>query len=145
MASNHHLDRFMERQQKFFDNLLWQPPRQSVMQSIDQFFNPTNRGGIRFEEFETKTHYILETKLTGVSKDEIVIEALPDNRIRLSVDKSETVENEREGFMSATHSYNERILTLPENVVVREMKATHKDGILQLKFPKRKGRKIEID
>lgn len=120
-------------------------PNRSLLHSIDAYFGhfQENRGIIiPVEVVDTKTHYIVSAVLTGISKNDIELNLI-QNQLRISVNE--------EGTKQDTHSYkknskyNDRIIDLPFGLNINEMKAVHRDGILKIKFPKKKGRKIEIE
>lgn len=113
-----------------------------VLSTIDDFFQRTNSYFLPYEWVETKTHLIIEAKLPGVSRDEIDLDLLRDH-LRIQVNQKEEKED-LEGSRKRELRY-ERVISLPANISLSGMKAMHRDGVLKVKFPKIKGKKIDIE
>jgi HSP20 family protein len=115
---------------------------------VDEFFN----GDIfpRFFEVESrhtmpavnivegKEDYRIEVAAPGLGKDDFRIN-LENNILTVSSEKEEKVEEKEEKVMRNEFNYYSfcRSFSLPQTVNSEKIKATHKDGILNIIVPKR--------
>jgi HSP20 family protein len=115
---------------------------------VDEFFN----GDIfpRFFEVESrhtmpavnivegKEDYRIEVAAPGLGKDDFRIN-LENNILTVSSEKEEKVEEKDEKVMRKEFNYYSfcRSFSLPQTVNSEKIKATHKDGILNIIVPKR--------
>ncbi len=87
---------------------------------------------------ETDDAYLLDFAAPGYKKDDFVIEL---NNDVLTVSSEKKVENveEEDNFTKKEFSYESftRSFNLPELVEVDKIKATYKNGILEIKIPKK--------
>ncbi|MEQ6377044.1 Hsp20/alpha crystallin family protein [Bacillaceae bacterium S4-13-58] len=113
-----------------------------LLGSINEFFNGVAQQRIPVEKIETDKHIIYEARLPGISKEEIDIDLLRDH-LRIKVNRKQ--EEIAKGYQESKQMKLERLIYLPANISVDGMKATHRDGLLRIKFPKVKGKKIEIE
>ncbi|MFX0133073.1 MAG: Hsp20/alpha crystallin family protein [Candidatus Hodarchaeota archaeon] len=97
---------------------------------------------------EEENHYILETEIPGLSKDEISIE-IKDKHVEIKGEKIEhEVEEEGEYLhkeRSKTSFY--RSLYLPSEIDAEKVEAKSENGILTITFPKKETeppKKIEV-
>jgi HSP20 family protein len=75
-------------------------------------------------------------ELPGFTKDEVQVR-VNSNGIELRADKSETVKKGEKGtYQSSSRSYYQ-YLNLPDQVLADKIDGTMKNGILELKLPKR--------
>ncbi|KGP72802.1 Hsp20/alpha crystallin family protein [Pontibacillus yanchengensis] len=134
------------RRRSMFDQLFDIHPNRSLLDTMDQFFTDAfgAGGGLPVSRHDSKNHYTIEATLPGVSKEEIDLE-LMDNTLRITVDRQESVIDDNAKAMSERKSYLERTIRLPENLVLREMRAKYDNGVLKVRFPKRRGKKIDIE
>ncbi|MYL35122.1 Hsp20 family protein [Pontibacillus yanchengensis] len=134
------------RRRSMFDQLFDIHPNRSLLDTMDQFFTDAfgAGGGLPVSRQDGKSHYTIEVALPGVSKEEIDLE-LMDDTLRITVDRQESVINDTAKTMSENKSYLERTIRLPENLVLREMKARYDNGVLKVRFPKRRGKKVDIE
>jgi len=81
-------------------------------------------------------HFSLTAELPGFTKDEVQVKV--DSRgLELRADKSETVKKGEKGaYQKSSRSYYE-YLSLPGQVIAEKVDGTMKNGILELKLPKR--------
>lgn len=115
---------------------------------VDEFFN----GDIfpRFFEVESrhtmpavnivegKEDYRIEVAAPGLSRDDFRIN-LENNILSVSSEKEEKTEEKDEKVMRKEFNYYSfcRSFSLPQTVNSEKIKATHKDGILNIVVPKR--------
>ncbi|MCD5322329.1 MULTISPECIES: Hsp20/alpha crystallin family protein [Pontibacillus] len=132
------------RGKSMFDDLFQINPNRSFLEAIDDFFTDSFQRGSGVRVDDTKKAFTVWVELPGVRKEDIDIE-LYDQSLRIVVDQSESIKESTTGYFRQSKSHFERTIALPENIIVRDMKAKHKDGVLEVSFPKRRGRKIEIE
>jgi HSP20 family protein len=117
----------------------------SLINSIDDYFvhHHNRRTVIPVEIIDTKTHFIVSAVLTGVPKSEIELDIVGE-QLRISINQGD---NSVDGVVTPNKKlkYQDRFINLPQGLNTKDMKATHRDGILEVKFTKRKGRKIDIE
>ncbi len=96
--------------------------------------------------WETKNEVMAQVELPGVNKDDIDID-VDDKGIRISVEKEDKKQDEdmEKGYYSCERSYSGyyRYFPLPENTDKENIDASYKDGVLELKIPKREVDKKE--
>jgi HSP20 family protein len=81
-------------------------------------------------------HFSLTAELPGFTKDEVQVKVDP-NGLELRAEKSETVKKGEKGaYQKSSRSYYQ-YLSLPDQVVAEKVDGTMKNGILELKLPKR--------
>ncbi|AZB42752.1 Hsp20/alpha crystallin family protein [Bacillus sp. FJAT-42376] len=119
----------------FFENR----PGKTLLDTMDDLF--TRQSGKMYfgvHLSETMTHYIVKAEIPGVSKDEIDLELEGQQLvIRLYPHKSNKDGAKWDGA--------KRMIDLPGNALLQDMKAQYQNGILTVRFPKKQGRKITID
>lgn len=145
MASeNDKRDQNLEGPKQLFNDLFQLNPNKSLLDTMDHFFNNAFHGGFPVEEVDSKSHYTVKANLPGISKDDIDVELL-ENRLHIMVDRRDIEQNFDEGMFSRRQTYMERVITLPSNLKLSNMKATHQDGVLNISFPKKRGKRIDIE
>jgi HSP20 family protein len=121
---------------------------------VDEFFN--GEFFPRFIDYETKytmpavnisegkEDYTIEVAAPGLNKEDFKI-SLENNMLTVSSEKEEKQENKDEKVMRKEFSYCSfsRSFTLPLTVESDKIKATHKDGILQIVIPKKEEAKVK--
>ena len=82
--------------------------------------------------------YSVTAELPGVRPDDVKIE-VRDNALIIHGEKKNEHTEEKKDYYLSERSYGsfERVLTLPEDAVVDEIKATHKDGVLSIAIPRK--------
>jgi HSP20 family protein len=81
-------------------------------------------------------HFSVTAELPGFTKDEVEVE-VDANGVELKAEKTEKQSNGKSGaYQRSTRSYYQYV-NLPEQVVTEKIDGTMKNGILQLKLPKR--------
>lgn len=124
---------------------------EDLMQPFDEFIQPLVStwfgpfwSGPRWKEpnidvQDRGDHYVLTAQLPGFDKKDIEVR-ISDNVLELKGEKSEKeVKSDGSTEVSAS-SYIQRHMTLPEEVVSERVSGTMKNGILELKLPKRVNR-----
>jgi len=87
---------------------------------------------------ENKDEYRIDVAAPGLNKDDFKIK-LENNVLSVFSEKEEKREEKDDKFMRREFSYStfSRSFTLPVTVNAEKIKATHKDGILQILIPKK--------
>jgi len=87
---------------------------------------------------ESKEDYRIEVAAPGLNKDDFKIN-LENNVLTVSSEKEDKHEENDEKVMRREFSYSSfsRSFTLPQTVNSEKIKASHKDGILQVIIPKK--------
>jgi HSP20 family protein len=94
--------------------------------------------------YETETGYLIAIDLPGVTRDAVAID-LDENR--LLVKGTRTVEDSRKHRTERPSGKFLRTFTVPGTVDQTQIRAEYKDGVLQLRLPRRKEpkpQKVEI-
>ncbi|MEG9297920.1 Hsp20/alpha crystallin family protein [Mangrovibacillus sp. Mu-81] len=125
-------------------------PMKGMLQSIDDFFtsssNPFNSFPVDLKENDE--YYLITAELPGVKKEQINLEVFP-NFVTITITNMElySEENEKRQVIRKKQSMNRSSRTIPFPFVVNEkdVKASYKDGLLQIKVEKQTGRKISIE
>ena len=99
--------------------------------------------------YETKDEYVFKLELPGISKDDVKVE-LNGDKLNISGDRKEEKEVKREEYHRVERVCGTfaRSFQLPKNADGQKVKAGMKDGILELRIPKReeaKAKSIPID
>jgi len=89
-----------------------------------------------FDVQDRGDHFSVTAELPGFTKDEVQVR-VDSNGIELRADKSESVEKGEKGtYQKSSRSYYQ-YFSLPDQVLADKIDGTMKNGILELKLPKR--------
>ncbi len=102
--------------------------------------------------WETDKEVIATLELPGVDKKDIKVHATEDS-VEVKVEKKQEVkqEDKKKGMYRIERSYSGfyRYITLPSKVNPDKIKATYKNGVLELRMPKLKqkgnGREVRVE
>ncbi len=141
-----HFGDFMKSMNDFFS----EKPIRGFLQSIDDFFKapfPFD-GGFQVKTDETDTEYIVTAELPGVKREQIHLN-MTGQYLTISVENNEleTAEDDNNQIYrrKVFRQQSSRTVALPAAVNDRKIKASYRDGLLQIRIPREKGRIIEID
>jgi len=123
---------------------------EDFMRPFDQFMEPffpnsmrsfwTEMGGKEplIDLQDRGDHYVLMAELPGFEKKDVEVK-IDSDTLELKAEKTADKETKsKEGTMTQrSRSYFHRYLTLPEEVVSEKVSGTMKNGVLELKLPKR--------
>lgn len=143
---------------------VWDPWRDfgSLQERINKMFDDTIRStGAGDEELatgawspavdihETEDSFVVSADLPGLKKDDIQIN-VEDNTLTIKGEKKFEEKVPRDKYIRVERNYGTfvRSFSLPQNVDSAKIKATFKDGILDLTLPKReesKPKKIAVE
>ncbi|MGJ7920026.1 Hsp20/alpha crystallin family protein [Neobacillus sp. LXY-4] len=147
---------FDPKDQEPFGNILKQMnqffherPVKGILQTIDDFFrSPFPHMSFPIHVSETNQHHIIKAELPGVKKEQIQLDVLA-NTLTITVKHHEeiTEQDEKKGLYSKKQSLSSasRTVPLPFQINEKAVKATYKNGLLEILIPKQKGKKIIID
>ncbi|WP_029551131.1 Hsp20/alpha crystallin family protein [Thermocrinis jamiesonii] len=121
-------DRFME---EFFKE-----------ESVERVFAPA------LDVYETDTEIVVKAELPGVKKEDVEV-LVRDNNLIIRGEKKEEREEKTETIHRVERVYGkfERVIGLPTDIKLDEVKGEFKDGVLEIRLPKEKSsreKKIEI-
>lgn len=125
--------------------------RDEINKAFDDKFLKEGDASISFNPHvdvsETETNLIIRAELAGMSKDDIHIDATSES-ITISGDKA-WIEKEGEKYHKIERFYGsfQRTFSIGVPVDPENIKASFKDGVLEIRIPKAeqgKARKIEI-
>ncbi len=101
---------------------------------------------------ETENEVLVSAELPGVTKDNLEVEVLPEQlTLKAEVNQEDEKEEGTYHFKERIWSRFERTLPLPVEVVPDQVKASLKDGVLQVRLPKSERakaqtpRKVKVD
>lgn len=124
------------------DHLFGGKPIGGILQSVDEFFqNSSTNRSFPLEMIEEPHAYIVKAKLPGIKSQQISIELYNQS---LTI----TVQNDKQKE-SSTHSYRSqqtitRNITFLKPINDQNIIAEHKDGLLEITVPKKRGKEIKI-
>lgn len=142
----------------------WDPWREffSIRDEIDRLFDrflaPVTTGTQAFEAvwspnvdmYETDKELVIKAELPGLSSKDVDI-TLTDDSITIKGERKQTEEVKGENYYRRESCYGafQRTLPIPVPVKKENVKATFKDGVLEIRLPKEKveskGIKIKVE
>ena len=141
--------------------IIWKNQEMSKMRrDIDRLFDrlwddydmplfPTTPRGVPFIDiFETKDNLIIKAEIPGINPEELEISITDDNLTIKGETKHEII-RERENYHRMERRYGSfsRTLKLPCRVLIEDVNATYKKGVLHIVMPKckpDKARQIKV-
>lgn len=136
----------------------WQSPFRAMERFLDDDFFAMDRFMRPFTEEEhwlpaidvreEDDEFVVSADLPGLSKNEVEV-TVEDNRLTISGERKWEDEEKKDRYHRIERAYGKfcRMLTLPTAVLADKVKATFKDGILNVSVPKAeavKPRKIDV-
>lgn len=135
---------------KSMNDFFTDKPMRGFLQSIDDFFkSPFPVGtGFQVDTVETGSEYIISAELPGVQKEQIQLN-ISGNYLTISVENKELETEEND----LTHVYRRkyvrqqasRTIALPHAINENFVKASYRNGLLQIRIPQEKGKIIDIE
>lgn len=117
------------------------------MDSIfSDFFNDASLGfagigGIKADIKESDREYVVEAEVPGARKEDIKLE-LKDDRLTISVERSEETEEEKSNYIRRERRYGSTSRSFfIENVKQEDVTAKYENGILSILLPKSETKK----
>lgn len=98
---------------------------------------------------DTKDSVIVKADVPGISKDDIEV-TVEGDRLTIKGEKKEERKAESKDFVREERCYGtfHRVISLPASVDANQVKATYKNGVLELTLPKKeeaKPKQIRVD
>lgn len=93
---------------------------------------------------EGKDDFRIEVAAPGLDKKDFKID-IDNNILSISAEKENTVKEEEDNYVRREFGYTsfKRTFTLPDSVNAEKIKATHKEGILQITIPKKEEARVK--
>lgn len=92
---------------------------------------------------DMKSHFLLRADLPGLKKEDVKISISHDNLLIISGETRRAEEEKQEHYYRCERHYGQfsRTVQLPLEAIPEKVEATLKDGILEVKLPKRQAKK----
>ncbi len=125
-------------------------PIKGFLQSIDDFFkNPFPSGfGFPVETVDNGKEYIVSAELPGIKREQIQLN-IQGHLLTISVDNHqiELEEDEINQVFKQKNfrQFSSRTIALPQVINEKKIKASYRDGLLQIVIPQEKGKIITIE
>ena len=120
---------------------------ESNLGSLSRSPAPLSRWNPAVAVYTDKDQFTVVVELPGLKKEEIEI-SLHDDTLTISGERKREESNEQEFLTERSYGKFQRSLTLPTAVDAEKVKASYKDGLLQVVLPKAeeaKPKQIEVD
>jgi HSP20 family protein len=133
---------------KTMNDFFQEKPVKGFLQTMDEFFqNPFLSSAFEMELDETEKEHIIRAALPGVKREQIGIDIL-ENVLTVSIQKEE-LHQEEDSKNQVFHrrqsrQHSSRTISLPYPINEKTVMATYKDGLLQIRIPKQKGKRVNI-
>ncbi len=156
MTSKLPLDPNNDEQQEHFGDIMKQmnqffqdKPMRGILQTIDDFFkSPFPANSFPIDVSENERDHIVTAKLPGVNLEQIQINVL-GNAMSIAVNNQEVItetdDNNQLYRKRQSLAQTSRTISLPFQINEQAVKASYKDGLLEIHVPKQAGKKIIID
>lgn len=92
---------------------------------------------IRVEEFELDKNFVIRAEVPGIDPDKDVELTVADGALRLKVHRARQSHNGDRNHFRSEFEYGalQRFILLPATATETDVKATYKDGILEVRLP----------
>lgn len=135
---------------KSVHHFLNEPPVRGFLESIDDFFRQPlfPQASFHIEVREQRDNHLVIAELPGVNKEQIGIDIIGDT-LSVTVKKQDifTEEDDRNKIYRRSESLqrSNRTITFPHPIDEKMVKASYRNGLLEISVPKVKGKTIEIN
>ncbi|MBP2241330.1 HSP20 family molecular chaperone IbpA [Cytobacillus eiseniae] len=135
---------------KSMNHFFQEKPVRGFLQSMDEFFkNPfPSTSTFQVNVNETSDEHVISAELPGINREQIQIDIL-DNYVTITVLSTESIteEDEKQKTIKKQQSMRKSIrsIPLPQPIDENKVKASYKNGLLQIRIPKQKGKQITIE
>ncbi|WP_404428328.1 Hsp20/alpha crystallin family protein [Sutcliffiella horikoshii] len=131
------------------DSFFSSSPIKGMLQQMDNFFGHAfTEASLTVETRETSGEFIVICKLPGIKKEQITIETF-DRYLTIGVKNEEQLEtiDESNSYISNSYSmkHQKRTIPVPPYVKLNALQANYRDGLLQIRIPKKNIKQIKID
>lgn len=125
------------------DDLLTENSRSGILQSMDGFFqNQKLFASFPVEWEETDTHYIIQAHIAGIDKKYIEID-ISGNKLTISYESTRKVNKDDQTFATEKQKKS-RSFTFQYPIDEEQIEATHENGLLSIRIPKSRKKRISI-
>lgn len=109
----------------------------SMLDLPESWMDTWMEAGIRVEEFEEKGQFVVRAELPGVNPDEDIEITQQDSSLRIMVRRQKETVHEGKHHYRSEFQYGSfvRTISLPAGASERDVKASYKDGILEVRIP----------
>jgi HSP20 family protein len=135
---------------KSMNDFFNEKPIRGFLQTIDDFFKtpfPTV-SAFSVETIEKGNEYLISAELPGVKKEQIRLNVV-ENYLTISVENNvlETEEDDHNQVYRRRFSRQQssRTISLPQPINEKKIKASYRDGLLQVRVPREKGKSIPLE
>jgi HSP20 family protein len=99
------------------------------------------KDSVRIEEFAEEDALVVRAEMPGIDPDKDVEISVHDGMLHIKAERKESSEHKDKSGYRSEFSYGmfERTLALPAGVSDKDVTATYKDGILEVRVPLTKG------
>lgn len=126
------VDRWFDSLRQDFEERLWSRPLARVEGSDLAIREPL------VDLIDQGSEFVVRAELPGVSKEDIDLKVTSEGiQIRAKADRSREEKEKDYYFQERTYQAYERALSLPEEVKADLASATLKDGVLEVRIPKK--------
>jgi len=129
---------------------------EDFMRPFDEFmqpFFPSSMGSLWSELREREpaidiqdrgNHYVLTAELPGFEKKDVEV-SISSNVLELKGEKTSEKQSKNKEYTQtqSSHSFVHRYMTLPEEVLSEKVSGTMKNGVLELKLPKKEPKALD--
>jgi len=93
---------------------------------------------------ETKDSFIIKAELPNINPKDITID-ITDTSLKIKGETRQKSVNEKAGYVRTEKKYGSfsKMIQLPHRIVVDGVRATYKDGVLNITVPKYKRKKVK--
>ncbi len=129
------------------------PDFERLRREIDRMFEdflPTRREGElmimpKIDLFESDNDVILKAELPGLKKDNIDV-TVTEDEVHLKGERKEETETKKGSYVRKEINYGkfERVVALPAEIDPEKVQAEFKDGVLEIKMPKKEEAKKKV-
>lgn len=125
-------------------------PVRGFLQQIDDFFRTPFplAPGFQVETKETGKEYIVTAELPGVKREQIQLN-VQGNLLTIAIDNQQLELEEDEVNQVFKHrqyrQLSSRTVSFPQPINEKKIKATYRDGLLEVRIPQNKGKIINIE
>ncbi|MGO8826501.1 MAG: Hsp20/alpha crystallin family protein [Acidimicrobiales bacterium] len=117
----------------------WEPFALDLPDRWKKFFDfaPDGENWMRVEEIHEGDTLVVRAELPGVDPDKDVDISVSDGVLHIEGRREESTEDKKEGSYRSEFRYGKfsRDLALPKGVESKQVKATYRDGILEVRIP----------
>jgi HSP20 family protein len=108
----------------------------------DSVMGFTGLNSIKADVKETEKEFIIDAEIPGAKKEDIKLD-LRDDRLTISVEKTEETKEEKDNYIRRERRYGSSSRSFSvENVKHEDVTAKYENGILSIVLPKSEGKKI---